>query len=241
MHRKANQRYLFDKSGYLSKPHPESHIETRNRVDHLTYKAFAHLLSGPGYAIFWNRFEISLTKSLHGLDINNEWKPYSDLLQLFQEYNTRCVIDAMCGESLLRRNPAFLADFWEWNKGFHHLMKQIPRWIVPNVYAARQRNLDAIKDWHRNARKNFQRCSIREDGTDPYWGTPYFREKWPELKGIDDWDADALAVDDLAFVWGYGSSPVAVHNHLLTIHVDLIPMPYWRRSGWSLRYSDVLS
>jgi hypothetical protein len=200
--RAAAAVYHNDDSGEYPKPHPDSQVEARNRVDFLTRTSFHRFLAGPGLASFSKRFEHSVTKRFHSLRVGHGWVQWDDLMDLFHHEVTSSVIDAMCGTFLLERHPAFLEDFWTLDHNLMTMFCRTPRILAPRAYAARDRMLAAVQTWHTWARENFDPASIDLNGDDPYWGTRFFRDRQAMFYGMEGFDADAVASQELAFIWG---------------------------------------
>ena len=200
--RAAAEVYYKDDSGEHSKAHIDSIIEPRNRVDFLTRSSFLKFLTGPGLAPVSRRFECNVTQRLELLDIGAEWTRRSNLMDLFHHDLSAAVLDSMCGPTLVEQNPGFPRDLWILDHNVMTLFGRTPRFLVPNAYGARDRALSAVKKWHAWARENFDAKSVDVDGDDPFWGAKFFRDRQTMFFNMDGFNADAIASQELAFIWG---------------------------------------
>lgn len=194
--------YYNDNSGEYPTPHSQSNVEARNRVDFLTRSSFQRFLTGPGLAPLSKRFEQNITKRLRSLHVGNDWVRWGDFMDLFHNEVTSSVIDAMCGPFLIDQNPSFLQNLWTLDHNVMTLFARTPNILAPQAHASRDAALAAIKNWHTWARQNFDPSSISADGDDPYWGTKFFRERQDMFYRMEGFDANAVASQELAFIWG---------------------------------------
>lgn len=194
--------YYKDDSGEFDKPHEDSMVEPHNRVDHLTRSSFLKFLTGPGLAPLSLRFERGITKRIGALAPSESWTTVSDLMDVFQEDVSGAVIDAMCGTFLLEQHPGFLSDFWKIDHNIMKIFVRTPKFLAREAYHARDRALGAVKAWHVWAKQHFVPESVGTDGDDPYWGSKFFRNRQEMFLSMDGFDADAVASQELAFIWG---------------------------------------
>lgn len=199
---RAAQVYFRDDSGEHQKPHTGSAVEPRNRVDFLTRSSFHKFLTGPGLAPLNARFEHNIIGRLGSLAVSQEWTALPDFMDVFHHNVTSAVIDAMCGPFLLLENPTFTTNFWNLDDNLLNLFVRKPRFLASSAYKSRDSVHAAVKKWHSWAKQNFVAESIGADGDDPYWGTMFFRDRQDMFFNMDGFDADAVASQELAFLWG---------------------------------------
>jgi len=198
----AAQVYYNDDSGEHEKPHEGSLVESHNRVDFLTRSSFLKFLTGPGLAPLSTRFERNISQRLNSLAPSQSWTPIMDLMEVFHHDVSGAVIDAMCGTFLLKQHAGFLSDFWKIDHNIMTLFVRTPQFMAKEAYQARDRALGAVKAWHAWAKNNFYTGAIGPDGDDPYWGTKFFRDRQDMFLKMTGFDADAVASQELAFIWG---------------------------------------
>ncbi|KAE8330692.1 cytochrome P450 [Aspergillus sergii] len=181
--RGALATYHADKSGWYAVPYPNSQVEPRNR-----------------------RLQTDLANRLHSIPVGGDWITWDNLLDLFLYDTTSSAIDSLCGRYLLRRHPELLKVLWTLDDNLWKILWRFSRFLAPASYAARDRALAALKDWHTWARENFDPASVDEHGDDPYWGTRFFRDRQERFRAMDGFDAGAIASQDPAFLWVYAET-----------------------------------
>lgn len=84
-------------------------------------------LEGKGLWPFWSRFVDSITQQLHTLHdrIGNDGEDHVDLMKFVGDEATVSVLNAMCGPYLLSLNPAFLQDFWDFDRNLQTYLQGI--------------------------------------------------------------------------------------------------------------------
>lgn len=204
----ATTIYHNDNSGEYPTPNPNSNVESRNRVDFLTRSSFQRFLTGPGLAPLSKRFQRNITKRIQSLSIGNDWLQWDDFMDLFHNEVTSAILDSMCGTSLMELNPSFNKILWALDHNVMTLFTKTPKILAPEAHSCRDSALAAIKNWHTWARENFDPASIGPDGDDPYWGTKFFRDRQGMFYGMEGFDADAVASEELAFIWGANTNAV---------------------------------
>ncbi|KAL4922571.1 cytochrome P450 [Aspergillus aurantiobrunneus] len=202
--------YHADNSGAHSTPYPGSQVQPRNRVEFHTTDSVHQFLLGPGFTPLTKRFRKNIGPRLSSLPINTEWVVKEDFLDLFRSDFTSSLIDSMCGTYLSNRHPQFIQDLWMLEGNIWKLLFQFPRFLAPESYAARTMAVAAIKDWHSWARDHFEPTSVDEHGNDPFWSSRFFRGRQGMFQDMDGFTADAIAPQDLAFLWG------ALNNVIVT-------------------------
>lgn len=115
---RAANIYDKDDSGGVHVPHPGSKVEARNRIDYLVHQSLVSFLEGKGLLPFWNRFAENVTQQFHDLHVRNgsNWEYHDDLMKVVGEEATVPIINALCGQYLLKLNPHFLQDYWEFDR-----------------------------------------------------------------------------------------------------------------------------
>jgi hypothetical protein len=169
--------YRLDHSGERIKPRLDCEIESRNRVDFLTRNSFNRFLAGSGFPSFWRRFEWNTAVRLSSLDVGPEWKCLGDFADVFPHDLISAVVDAMCGPILLQMSPHFFKDFWTIDRNVMTLFTRTAWLLAPKTPSARDRALLTVKNWHAQARRDFDASKVSSDGDDPFWGTRFFRER----------------------------------------------------------------
>ena len=135
--------------------------------------------------------------------IGNDWVEMPDFYSFVQILVSTAAVEAMCGPYLLKLNPTWIQDFWQFDKSLPKFLSGFPRLFARSAYKARGRCLEGIKVWHRYAQENFDESCIRPDGYDPFFGSSLMRSRQKIWAGMEPMDADAIASEDLGILWGY--------------------------------------
>lgn len=203
MSEKALEIYDKDDSGGSHRPYPGSTVEARNRVDYRSYQTISQFLGGNGLKSFWRRYQVNVTKRLKDHEVGSQWEGWPDFLPFFETTISAALMDALCGEYLLKRSPNFLVDLWQLDRELDVLFRGTPKLFAPKVYATRERLLDAIKDWQSFAREYFLPSFIDSSGDDPFWGSKFFRDRQGVFMDMDGMDYNAIASEDFGAIWAY--------------------------------------
>ncbi|KAF2155457.1 cytochrome P450 [Myriangium duriaei CBS 260.36] len=211
-----------DDSGGLRIPHPESAVESRNRVDWGGHQGMAEFLEGSGFLPFCRRYADNITQRLHTLHLRtgDEWEHHTDLMDFVGYEATVSTMNAFCGPNLLRLNPDFVQDYWDFDRNLQTYMRGTPWFIAPKAYAARKRVLDAVISWQQHARDNFHASDIGPDGDDPFWGSSVFRKRHEMYLAMDGYDYAAIASEDFAALWAARNSITATFWAVFDIYRD---------------------
>ncbi|PVI03948.1 cytochrome P450 [Periconia macrospinosa] len=214
MNEKSSKTYLLDDSGIGHEPTAGSSVKPHNRVGFLNHHLFTDFLTGPGFRPLTTRFE----KEIMGfkariLDMcgseKKETKRTGDFLELFTMELTRTSLHATCGPLLLELDPDFPRRFWIYSCGLPHFLRRIPRLFAREAYEARDSLVASVKLWHTAARLRFEPRYVDEAAdVDPFWGCNFFRRRQETLGGIDNYDADAIASEDFAAIWGFNHNVI---------------------------------
>ncbi|KAL2291309.1 hypothetical protein FJTKL_13926 [Diaporthe vaccinii] len=219
---KALSLYDKDDSGGGRVPHTGSNVEARNRIDYRVYESVGRFLEGRGLLPFWARFVDSITEQLHGLNdrIGTDTHDHADLMKFVGDEATSSILNALCGPYLLSLNPNFLQDFWDFDRNLQTYLQGIPWFLAPRAYAARRRELDAVKIWQEHARAHFDGSAVGADGDDPFWGSSFFRERQEMFLEMDGYDHAAIASQDFGAIWAVRNSITAASWAIFEIYRD---------------------
>lgn len=81
---KAMALYAKDNSGFSSKPHPSSNVNSNNRIDYITHQVLKEFLLTPRSATIASRFASNIERRFSSLNLGSDWEKMPDLLQFFQ-------------------------------------------------------------------------------------------------------------------------------------------------------------
>ncbi|KAI0122342.1 cytochrome P450 [Daldinia grandis] len=219
---KALSLYDKDDSGSGHVPHSGSTVEARNRIDYRGHQSMIQFLEGKKLLPFWNRFTDDITRQLYSLHdrIGPDWESRADLMKTIGDEATTSTLNALCGPYLLKLNPNFLRDFWDFDRNLQTYLQGIPWFLAPRAYAARKRALDAVKIWQQHARDHYDDSAIGADGDDPFWGSSFFRERHEMFLEMDGFDHAAIASHDFGAIWAVRNSIATVSWAIFEIYRD---------------------
>lgn len=194
--------YKEDDSGITPTPLAGTNVEPKKRIWYHHSKAAHTYLSGKSLQALGARFMDLLGHDIATDEsIGTEWVDQPDLYVFWQDQIFEAALGALFGPHLLRLNPTFTRDFWNYVGGMSTLMMGLPKWMTPGSWAKREKVLEGIKRWHRFA---VQHCDpAKEAGGkdwDEYWGSTYLKARYSFVSAIPVMTEDAHAADDLALM-----------------------------------------
>jgi hypothetical protein len=195
--------YREDNSGPFHKPFEGSNIAPDRRIDYLSHQEFLRALSGPGLAPLFERFRTSFGTRLDGIKLSDEWVDGADFRKLLQSINGAPLVEGVFGPALLRLNPTFVDDLYEFDASVPWLSRGMPSFIMPWPYRARRRLYGHFKRWHSYVSHASQELSSDDQGgEDPVWGSRFMKNRHAMLLkcGVSN---DSLAALDLGLSFGY--------------------------------------
>ncbi|KAI0483446.1 cytochrome P450 [Xylaria cf. heliscus] len=202
-HKAAGRVYTNDDSGIGPKPLPGSTVSHKNRIWFHQSSAARKYLSGTSLKTITERFmgylvsEIASNKTTASSD--NDWVELPDLYDFWKNIVFVAALNALYGPLLLKLNPDFVQEFWDYNAAIPTLMMGFPRWLTPKAYEARDKVLTGIKKWHRHALERSDVTNTEAEWDDS-WGSAYLKVRYNFRSPVDHMDADAHAADDLALL-----------------------------------------
>ncbi|KAF2446586.1 cytochrome P450 [Karstenula rhodostoma CBS 690.94] len=168
------------------------------------------------------RFEINLATRIgaHQALSSPEGVVLEDFMDFFVYDVTSALLDAMCGKSLVERDPGFPRAFGIFCDNLPTFMKRTPRFLAPQEYKAREEVIEAVMDWQTWASENFdaKTTALDEDGDDPLWGSKFFRERYTTFVHDMGFDPRDIASMELGFLFG-ASANVTANTYCCAIEV----------------------
>lgn len=195
--------YRADNSGPCRKPYPGTTVSADKRIDHLSHQEFLRALSGPGLTTTFQRFQRALEIGLDKLGHSNEMGEVSDFRKPFQDIIGAPLVEAIYGPEILRLNPNFIDDLYEFDAIIPWLARGVPSFLMPRAHRARRRLAEQLRKWHTHARQNFTESTIYKDGDgDPFWGSQFNRNRHAIFSQVGGHDEDARVALDLGLCFG---------------------------------------
>ena len=227
----AARIYKEDNSGISPIPVPGTSIKPNNRVFYHQHAAAHKYLSGQALRAMTERFMDFLAEDLAGdTTIREDWTEGPDLFALFQKQVFCAATRALFGPWLLRLNPSFTEDFWEYVDETPTLLKGLPRFMASGAYAVRDRVLGSIMKWHKYATEHSD-YSLNGPETpewEEFWGSKYLKVRQENGRAVECMDDVAMAAEDLALLVAYVTLPYPAHaTHKLSANANAIVTAAW--------------
>ena len=179
-----------DRSGISHDPHPRSDTKPENRVFHHAFKATADYLTGPHMLITARNFQRAMQKRISMVPIQDRWTEMDDLLGFLRPLIAQSTVEAICGQTFVKRYPNFVENFYEFNGKVHAFLYGWPGFFMPKASRARERCISVLKDW---------RATTSEKDFD---GNGMMTARWryfSKMSGMSDY---GVACQDLGILWG---------------------------------------
>lgn len=202
----AGNIMINDNTGTLAHPLPGSILlPPDQRYHHIIHQGLHDHLSGLRLAELATRFLMNLNADLDKLDVGSEeWLEIPDLYSFIQNAVFNASTLALCGSHIFEITPTLTEDFWNFDSQVGGPLKGIPRFLVPDSYAIRDKLVKSIMKWHRSAEQHINRNDEELDkkSWEPYYGSKFVRERARNLSGIIGFGDEARAANDLGLIWG---------------------------------------
>jgi hypothetical protein len=231
--------YRADNSGSGTKPHSVSQVAPDARPFHVTHKGLLQGLTGTGLGPNTRRYVQAFIRDLQSYQCGQpsaklsvsapgEWLCAADMFHFIQHTVGSAMIEAHFGPALLRLSPTYMEDLWKLDAGIPWFSRQVPRFLMPGIYRARDRMIQSLMAWYKYARENFDESQIHEDGDgDPVWGSSLSRYRQKTLPTIKEHNDRTIASLDVGHSWGLVASflysPRPLKNVFVCLHLEHFP------------------
>jgi hypothetical protein len=197
--------YLADNTGIGSQPQANSNpIPHEHRVFHHVYQGVHDGLSGERLEEMQRQLIRNLSAQLAAADIGHDtWTEVPDLYgSFFRKICFTAAITSLCGPRIFEAAPSLEPDFWDFDAHLPNLFKEIPQWLVPASYRARNKMIENIKRWHELANQGYDitQSDTEQRNWEENFGSKLMRTrqafylKMPLSK-------HSIAADDLGLLW----------------------------------------
>lgn len=208
MPKRAIKVYQKDDSGLGLKPRSTSDVTAGARAFHICRKGLSQGLTGSGLGPATGRYTKALIRNINTYENENmlsstEWSHIPNIYHFIYKTVGAAMVESHFGPALLRLNPNYMEDLRKYDDGMPWFVRKVPRFIVPEIYKARENILKSLTEWYKYARQNFDESQIEEDGDgDPIWGSQLSRLRQDVLHEIDEHDDRTIASLDLGHSLG---------------------------------------
>lgn len=142
------------------------------------------------------------------------------LYDFLQKYQFNASTITLVGPRILRHDPQFARTFWEYDAAFMTLLQGLPKFMCPKGWAARDRTLEATKEWLAAATAAAEHTAP-SGGADVDWdenfGHRLIRERNAALVdyGIS---FEGRAAMHMGLIWAYVSPSADPSPAILCLH-----------------------
>ncbi|KAF1949004.1 cytochrome P450 [Byssothecium circinans] len=191
-----------DDSGTATKPYPGSHIHPGRRIIRNQVLFFNDAFSKKSMDEMIPRFIQNLYQRCESFAIGEQWVEMDDLFEFIHDLTFPVAVVSFFGASMLNMNPNLQRDFRSSEDSVPFLAAGLPSWLNPQAFHARERCLEAVKRWRREAVKKEDSNVPDDQAWDPAWGLGALRRRNKLYETTDSlFDDEARAASDLATAW----------------------------------------
>lgn len=197
--------YLADNTGISNQPDKESvGVRPEHRIFYLVYKSVHDGLSGARLAEMERQLVRNLSAGIADAGFSSDaWTEVPDVYGSFiRSICFRAAIVSLCGQHVFSVCPTFEDDFWDFDSHLPSLFKEIPSWLAPSAYKARNKMKDNMKQWHAFVHQYYDVSGGSADKRDweEYFGSRLMRTRHEFFQKMP-LSKETLAADDLGLVW----------------------------------------
>ena len=201
--------YLADDTGIANQPDPRSKMTNpEHRIFHLVFKSVHSGLSGSSLEEMERQLVLNLSSHIHQTDIQSgSWTEIPDLYgSLIRTIAFRASVVSLCGPHIFECIPTFDDDFWTFDSALPNLFKEMPRWLAPASYAARDKMKEHLQKWQSFAHEHYDVTQGQLDKREweEFFGSRLMRTRHEFFRKMP-LSKETVAADDLGLVWAYES------------------------------------
>ncbi|KAK0385681.1 hypothetical protein NLU13_6858 [Sarocladium strictum] len=197
--------YLNDNTGIGVHPQTGSNnVLPEHRIFHLVYRSVHDGLSGARLEGMQNQVIRNLSKQLSDVQADEDsWTAIPDLYDSFiRKMCFTAAATSLCGSRIFQVVPTLEEDFWHFDKQLPKLFKELPPWLAPTAYRARDVMKRNLAKWHAHGHSQTDLLRPQDDNAqwDEVWGSSLMRARhsfFPKMP----LSAESVAADDLGLLW----------------------------------------
>ena len=198
--------YNADDTGLAQQPQPGSNqIPPEHRIFHHVYQSAHDGLSGARLDEMQHQMIRKLSEQFAALDIDaDKWTDIPDLYGSFiRDICFTASTTALCGPRIFEAAPNLAEDFWNFDSHLPNMFREMPRWLFPSSYKARDKMQNHMKKWHEIANQGYDidKSDQDERNWEENFGSKLMRSRQAFFKKMPI-SKDTVAADDLGLLWG---------------------------------------
>lgn len=199
--------YHADDTGIAQQPLPGSNqIPPEHRIFHLVYQNVHDGLSGARLEEMQHQMIRNLSAQFAALKIDSDaWTDVPDLYGSFiRNICFTASTTSLCGPRIFEAAPDITADFWNFDGHLPSLFKEMPQWLVPSAFKARDKMKENLKRWHEIAHQDYSNGIGQSEQDKRNWeenfGSKLMRNRHAFFNKMP-LSKDTIAADDLGLLW----------------------------------------
>ncbi|KAJ5355380.1 uncharacterized protein N7496_012592 [Penicillium cataractarum] len=246
--------YLADDTGIANQPDPRSNMTNpEHRIFHLVFKSVHSGLSGVSLEEMERQLVRNLSSQIHQTDFQSDsWTEIPDLYgSLFRTVAFKAAVVSLCGPNVFEVIPTFDKDFWTFDSALPDLFKEMPRWLAPSSYAARDKMKDHLHKWQTFAHERYDVKQGQQDKREweEYFGSRLMRTRHEFFQKMP-LSKETIAADDLGLIWAATANTVPAIGWMLLevlqrpellqrVREEVAPYVSWDSSDQSQMVVDI--
>lgn len=191
---------------------PLSNITENGRIWHKLHSIYLKNLTDKKAVDFLtNKFVFEFSKQLQSVPWQSETMGLYGFLQKYQ-FNASTI--TLVGPRILQFSPQFADSFWDYDAAFMTLMQGMPKFMRRGGWAARDRCLEATKNWLASATEKSDSASDDDLDWDENFGHRLVRERNAALTnyGIS---FDGRAAMHMGLIWAINANAIPMTAYML--------------------------
>ncbi|KAL1863675.1 hypothetical protein Plec18170_000513 [Paecilomyces lecythidis] len=203
---------LTDDTGINAQPHPHSTMTVADhRIFYLHHHTFATCLTGPSLEEMAKQLVRTLSQRFSNCAIGHEsWTVIPDVYTNFIRKEVfYSAVTALCGAHIFELVPSLNEDFWAFDHSMPDLFQEVPRFLAPDAYRARNRMKQNIRKWHDFANQHYDVAQAEDDKREweEFFGSRVMRIRQKVFQRTP-LTTEGYAADDLGMIWGANGNAI---------------------------------
>ncbi|KAG4279746.1 hypothetical protein FPRO06_11080 [Fusarium proliferatum] len=185
--------YVADNTGIAQQPAANSHNIPGERLDEMQ-----------------RQLVLNLSTQIANAEIGGTWTHVDNLYEdLIRSFCFKASTTSLCGPRIFEAAPDLESDFWSFDSHLPNLFKEMPQWLVPASFKARDKMKENIRKWHELAHKAYDITQSEEDTRtwEENFGSKLMRSRQAFFRKMP-LSKDTIAADDLGLLWAATANAV---------------------------------
>ncbi|KAM3555214.1 hypothetical protein ARSEF4850_006118 [Beauveria asiatica] len=246
--------YVDYNTGINNRPDPDSnHVSPEHRIFYLVYRSVRNGLGGARLEEMQRQLVHNLSSQITQAAIGSDvWTEMPDIYASFiRSITFRAAITSLCGPHVLKVAPTFEEDFWAFDSHLPNLFREMPAWLVPASFKARDKMKSHIAKWQAFAHENYDVNGGEADPRDweDMFGSRLMRTRHHFFQRMP-LSKSTLAADDLGLIWAATANAIPAVGWMMLevlqrpallaqVREEIAPFISWDGSGQEQMIVDI--